>query len=110
MADENDVRIVALKCPSCGGALRVQAGEDRTRCDHCGSTVLVVDARTGETRVETAEPESPEEAAATKRLTKIVLWIIVLAFALPMIGTLLVNVVVAVISLILAFTVSGGAP
>jgi ribosomal protein S27AE len=107
MGDENDVRIIALKCPSCGGALQARVGEDRVTCDHCGSTVLVVNAGTGETRVERAEPESPEEAAAKKRMIKIVLWVVVLAFVVPTIVSLFIDVIIAVISLVLVYITSG---
>ncbi len=108
MSDENrDIHVVALKCPNCGGSLQVPQGTDRTQCDHCGSTVLIVDARTGETRIDTSVPQTPEEAAANRRMIKIVLWVIAIAVVLPIVATVLVNVIIVIVSLIVGLVASG---
>jgi len=102
-----DIRVVALKCPNCGGALEVPPGTDRTRCEHCGSTVLIVDPRSGETRLEQALVETPEEAAAKKRMIKIILWVVVLAVVVPFIASFLIDIIVAIVSIVVAFVTSG---
>ena len=108
MSDESrDIRIVALKCPNCGGALQVSPGSDHTQCEHCGSTVLIVDARTGETRIDTIEPETPEAAAARRRVIKIVLWGTAISFGLPIITTVLVTIIIAVVFLVLGIVLFG---
>jgi LSD1 subclass zinc finger protein len=108
MDDSNTgIRVVALKCPNCGGALQVPRGADRTQCDHCGSTVLIVDPQTGETRVDVSVPQTPEEAAASRRMIRIILWIIAIAVVLPIVATVLVNVIVVIVSLIVGLVASG---
>ncbi len=107
MADEQDIHVVALKCPNCGGALKVAQGSDRTLCEHCGSTVLIVDARTGETRIDSTEPETPEAAAARKRTIKILIWVIVLATVVPIFASLLVNIIIGIVSVLVGIITFG---
>jgi uncharacterized protein (DUF983 family) len=102
------VRMVVLRCPSCGGELQARVGQDRVTCDHCGSTVLIVDAGAGKTRIITPVPISPEVAETMRRTTKMVLWIVILAFLLPIIAAVLVNVILALVSLVLGHPMSGG--
>jgi len=107
MTEEKDIRILALKCPSCGGALKVLPGADRAQCEHCGSTVLIVNARTGETRIDSIAPDTPEAAAARKRVIKIALWGTAITIALPILTTVLVSIIIAVVFLILGIALFG---
>jgi DNA-directed RNA polymerase subunit RPC12/RpoP len=107
MSNEGEIQVLALRCPSCGGALRVSAGDDHTQCEHCGSTVLIVNRETGETRIEETQPISPEDAAAARRVVKIVLWGTAISFALPIAITAFVSVVIAVVLLVLGFVLFG---
>ncbi len=107
MTEDKDIRIVALKCPNCGGALRVSGGSDRTQCEHCGSTVLIVNARSGETRIDTSEPETPEAAAARRRVVKIALWGTAISVALPILTTVIVTIIIGVVFLILGIVFFG---
>jgi ribosomal protein S27AE len=104
---QQDVKMIALTCPNCGAGLAVSADEERAQCDHCGSTVLIVDAGKKEARVEESEPMSPEDAAATKRMVKIILWVIGIAIVLPTLATILINVVIGLISLVFGIATIG---
>ncbi len=99
--------MIALTCPNCGADLQVSADEDRAQCEHCGGSVLIVDAGKNETRVEETKPMSPEEAAAAKRMVKILLWIIGIAVVLPIIATVIVNVIIGLVSLIVGIVTIG---
>ncbi len=106
MADSHDMRVIALKCPNCGGALKVPPGIDRTPCEHCGSTVLVVGARTGDDRSDATRPDT-QEAAAGLRVVKIALWGTAISFALPIVATVIVIIAVVFIVLgIVLFSVA----
>jgi hypothetical protein len=99
MTKAKDIRIVALKCPNCGGLLRASPGSDHTQCEHCGGTVLIVDAGTEETRVDITHPDTPEAAAARRRVVKIALWGTAISVALPIVSTIIIILAVAFILL-----------
>jgi hypothetical protein len=106
MTEEKDIKILALTCPSCGGALRVPDGADRAVCEHCKSTVLIVDAAAGKTRVEAAESESPEAAAEVRRMVKAILWIAGIAIIVPTAATLIINIIIGLVSLVLGISLA----
>jgi DNA-directed RNA polymerase subunit RPC12/RpoP len=99
MTKAEDIRIVALKCPNCGGLLRASPGSDHTQCEHCGGTVLIVDTGTEGTRVDATHPDTPEAAAARRRVVKIVLWGTMISVAIPIVATviILIGVVFAIL-------------
>jgi ribosomal protein S27AE len=105
--DRQDVKMIVLTCPNCGADLQVSADEDRAQCDHCGGSVLIVNARRKEARVDETKPMSPEDAAAAKRMVKIFLWIIGIAVVLPIVATVIVNVIIGLVSLVLGIVTLG---
>jgi LSD1 subclass zinc finger protein len=107
MTDDKDIRIVALKCPSCGGALRVPPGSDHVQCEHCGGTVMIVGGLEKEARMDTAAPDSPEAEAAKRRIIKVALGGMAISFALPIISAVGIIVILAVVFLVLGFVLYG---
>ena len=83
MTEDKDIRIIALKCPNCGGALRVSPGTDKAQCEHCKSTVLIVDAKGGEPRTDVSEVVTEEAAEAGRRALKVILWSVLISVAAP---------------------------
>lgn len=106
MAENKDVRIVALKCPNCGGALRVPEGADKAFCEHCKSDVLIVNGGAGRAGIAAEPPTSPEETAATRRMVKLILWVIGIGIVLPAAATVMVNVIIALVSLVLGIALA----
>jgi len=107
MTEEKDIQIIALKCPNCGGALRVPEGTNTTYCEHCRSSVLVVDGAAGRTPTGTPAAAAPLSEAAKKRVLKIVLWGTAISFGLPILATVLVSIILAVVFLILGLGLIG---
>jgi len=105
--NEQDVKMIVLTCPNCGADLQVSADEQRAHCDHCKSTVLIVDARKEEARIVKAKSMSPEEAAAARRMVKIILWVVGIAVVLPIAATIIVNILVGLVSLIVGIVTIG---
>ena len=103
MAEDKDVRVIALKCPNCGGALRVPEGADRAVCDHCKSTVLVLDGVAGPASPHTSRSTVQLTEEGKKRLLKIVLWGTAISVGLPVLTTILVFIILAVVFLIIGF-------
>jgi DNA-directed RNA polymerase subunit RPC12/RpoP len=100
--DGNDVRMVALKCPNCGATLQVSPDKERAQCDHCGSSVLIVDAQKKSKGVETpAEPPVIDEKTE-KRAVKIVLFGVAATVMLPVLITVITSVIIGVVLLVLA--------
>jgi LSD1 subclass zinc finger protein len=107
MTETNDVRIIALKCPSCGGALKVSPGSDHVQCEHCGGMVMIVGGREKEARIETTAPDTPEAAAAKRRVIKVALWGTAISFALPIISAVGIIIILGVVFLVLGFVLYG---
>ncbi len=107
MAEDKDVRIIALKCPNCGGALRVPEGADKAFCEHCRSTVLVLNTQPGGALVEAGTTKVPLSEAATKRVLKIVLWTTAITAGLPIFTTVLIFIILAVVFLVLGLGLIG---
>jgi hypothetical protein len=108
MTGESDVRIIALKCPNCGGALRVPEGADRALCEHCKSTVMVLDGRTtGRNAPGAAVGNVPVSEAAKKRVIKIALWGTAVSVALPILAVAIVFIILAVVFLVLGLVLAG---
>ena len=107
MTEDKDVRIIALKCPNCGGALRVPEGADKALCEHCRSTVLVVDARAGGASPGTSTRTVQFTEEGKKRLLKIVLWGTAITAGLPILTTVLIFIILAVVFLVLGLGLLG---
>jgi hypothetical protein len=107
MAEKRDVQIIALKCPNCGGALRVPEGTDKALCEHCKSTVLVLNAQAGGTSAGASTAKVPLSEEATKRVLKIVLWGTAITAGLPILTTVLIFIILAVVFLVLGLGLIG---
>jgi hypothetical protein len=107
MAEDKDIRIIALKCPNCGGALRVPEGADKALCEHCRSTVLVLDARAGGTSPGTSTRAVQLTEEGKKRLLKIVLWGTAITAGLPVLTTVLIFIILAVVFLVVGLGLIG---
>ncbi len=107
MAEETNVRIVALKCPNCGGALNIPPDTDRSTCGHCGGGVLLVRERDERTGEEAVHPEAMMSDADAKRVVKFVLWGTVISAALPIVITAIVIIVIAVVFIVLGVILMG---
>jgi hypothetical protein len=107
MTEDRDVRIIALRCPSCGGALDIPPDSDRTTCRHCGGGVLLVRGRDERTGEEAVRPEAAMSDADAKRVVKFVLWGTAISAALPIVITAIVIIVIAVVFLVLGLIFAG---
>jgi DNA-directed RNA polymerase subunit RPC12/RpoP len=107
MTEDKDVRIIALKCPNCGGELRVPEGTDKALCEHCRSTVLVLNAQPDGALAGTGTTGVPLSEAAKKRVLKIVLWTTAITAGLPILTTVLIFIILAVVFLVLGLGLIG---
>ncbi len=88
--DGNDVRMIVLKCPNCGATLQVSPHMERAQCDHCGSSVLIVDAKRESKEVETPPESGVVDEETEKRVVKIAL----LGFAATFVAPILISVII----------------
>ncbi|MBN2224688.1 MAG: hypothetical protein JW765_08465 [Deltaproteobacteria bacterium] len=107
MTDDKDIRIIALKCPNCGGVLDVSPESDRATCGHCGGEMLLVHERDDRTGEEAVRPEATMSDSDAQRVVKVVLWGTVISAALPIVVTAVIIVVIAVIFLVLGLIFTG---
>jgi ribosomal protein S27AE len=98
--DEKDVRIIALTCPNCGATLQVSPDKDRAKCDHCGSSVLILDAKKGTTKLDTSGSERPIDEKTKKRLFWIVIIVIVVAFVIPLLIDFITSIIIMFVSVL----------
>lgn len=74
-------------------------GTDKAQCDHCGSTVLVVDTHTGGTLPGASTRTVVLTEKGKKRLLKIVLWGTAISVGIPLLTTVLIFIILAVVFL-----------
>lgn len=96
--------MVVLKCPSCGGELRVTPGTDRIRCEHCKTTVLILDPTKGTARVDPEGANTPQQEAAAMRIVKFTLFGTAITVMLPVVLTVILFVIIGLVFLVLALT------
>jgi DNA-directed RNA polymerase subunit RPC12/RpoP len=89
--------MIVLKCPNCGAALRVSPDKDRARCDHCGSSVLILDAQKGIARLDASSDAAIDEMTKT-RVARFVILGIVVVFILAMLSTVISSMITIITS------------
>jgi DNA-directed RNA polymerase subunit RPC12/RpoP len=91
---EAGVKMVVLRCPNCGGELRVEPGTTRARCEHCKTSVLIIDQTKGTANVDRRDVITPEQEEAARRIIKFTLFGTAISVMLPIVITVIVLIIV----------------
>ncbi len=109
-----DVRMIELKCPSCGATLQVSPDKEKAQCDHCGGSVLILDARKGTTRLDTAGSDAPVDEQTSARAVKFLIigvaFVIILSVSITVLSsiiTVIISVFSGLLHVILGIFLSG---
>ena len=99
----NEVTMLVLKCPQCGGELSVARESDRASCAHCGTGVLIIRDRAG--RVEGVQEEggTTKGEEEKKKIAGCALAGVIVSFLATFLIPIIVFGVLAVIFLVFIF-------